>query len=291
MHNKPKNNSKFLILPSATLLFCFMLVPLLMLVFFSLVEGNISIKTGISGYTINNYVRIFTENIYPKLIWKSLKIAAVVTAICVLIAYPAAWGLAKIVKEKYRNLLLMIVIIPAITSQLLLIYSIMVLLQADGIVMNALSFLGFIQSGDSILYSTDAVIIVLVYEYLPYMILSLYSVLEKIDNSLIEASHSLGAGRVRTFLNIVLPQSLPGLLVGFLIVFIPAAASFVEPEVAGGPYSTMLGTLIDSQFKTALNTGYGSALSLLFLIIMLFLLVLVNFISSTIEKKIGGEEK
>jgi spermidine/putrescine transport system permease protein len=219
---------------------------------------------------------------------KSLRIALLVTFVCVLIAYPAAWAIAKIVPPKYRNMLIMVAIVPAFTSQLLLIHSIMLLFQSNGVVMKALESIGITSAKGSILYSTPAVILILIYEYLPYMMLCLYSCLEKIDDNVIEASHSLGAGRVRTFLNVVLPQSLSGLFVGFLIVFIPVAGSFVEPKVAGGPYGMMVGSLIDAQFTTVLNMGYGAALSLVFLLVMAAILAVVNFVFRRTEKVIGG---
>ena len=138
------------------------------------------------------------------------------------------------------------------------------------------------------MYTNQAVIIVLVYEYLPYMILSLYSCLEKIDVNVIAASHTLGANRFQTFINVVLPQSFSGLMTGILIVLIPVAGSFVEPNIAGGPYSMMIGSLIDSQFTTAMNMGYGAALSLLFLLVMSLTLAVIKLVMNIADRRIGG---
>ena len=219
---------------------------------------------------------------------KSFWMALLVTAICIVIAYPAAWAIAKIVPEKYRSTLIMVSIVPAFTSQLLLIYSIMTLMQTNGLVMTPLLKLGILPAGTSLMYTNGSVILILVYEYLPYMILSLYSCLEKIDNNVISASHSLGANRFQTFISVVLPQSFSGLMTGILIVLIPVAGSFVEPNIAGGPYSMMIGSLIDSQFTTSMNMGYGAALSLFFLVVMSLTLAAIRLVMNIADKRIGG---
>ena len=264
------------------------IVPLCMLVFFSFANGNVSTLNGIAGYTVNNIIEAFTSFMVGKLMLKSFGIAVLVTLLCILIGYPAAWAIAKIVPEKYRSALVMISIIPAFTSQLLLIYSFMTLMQANGLLMTSLVKLGIVPAGTSIMYTNSMVIVVLVYEYLPYMILSLYSCLEKIDVNVIAASHTLGANRFQTFIHMVLPQSFSGLMTGILIVMIPAAGSFVEPNIAGGPYSMMIGNLIDSQFTTSMNMGYGAALSLVFLIVMAVTLAVIQTVMSAAERRIGG---
>ena len=285
---RPGEPTKFLILPSAALLLGLSIVPLMMLILFSFVDGNVSSAQGIAGFTLRNFLSIFQNATFSNLMVKSLIIALLVTVICILIAYPAAWAIAQVVHPRHRNLLIMLAIVPAFTSQLLLIHSIMLLLQAGGPIMGLLEKLGLAAPGASILYTPSAVVIILIYEYLPYMILCLYSCLEKIDMNVVNASHTLGAGRVRTFFNVVLPQSFPGLLAGILIVFIPVAGSFVEPNVAGGPYGMMVGSLIDSQFTLVLNMGYGAALSFLFLLVMALVLGIIQLATSWAEKRIGG---
>lgn len=285
---KPSEPTRYLILPSSAMLLGLSIIPLVMLILFSFVDGNVSSTDGISGFTINNYITMFKTETFSNLMIKSLRIAIEVTGLCILIAYPAAWGIAKVVKEKRRNTLIMLAIVPAFISQLLLIHSIMLLLQANGVVMNLLGAIGLADPGSSILYTTPAVVLILTYEYLPYMILCLYSCLEKISMNVVDASHTLGAGRVRTFISVVLPQSFSGLISGILIVFIPVAGSFVEPNVAGGPYGMMVGSLIDSQFTLVLNMGYGAALSFVFLVVMAGVLALIKLLTRLAEKKIGG---
>ena len=284
----PQNPARILILPSALVLLAMGLIPLCMLVFFSFADGNVSTLNGIAGYTIENLVSAVTSATVGRLMLRSFWIAILVTVLCIVIAYPAAWAIAKVVREKYRSTLILISIVPAFTSQLLLIYSIMTLMQSNGLVMTPLLKLGILPAGTSILYTNGAVILILVYEYLPYMILSLYSCLEKIDANVIAASHTLGANRFQTFINVVLPQSFSGLMSGILIVLIPVAGSFVEPNIAGGPYSMMIGSLIDSQFTTAMNMGYGAALSLLFLLVMSLTLAVIKLVMNLADKRIGG---
>ena len=286
--SKPRSAARHLILPSAAILFGMSLVPLCMLVYFSFADGNVSTLNGVVGYTVRNIVEAVTSLTVRSLMLKSFWTALLVTAICIVIAYPAAWAIAKIVPEKYRSTLILVSIVPAFTSQLLLIYSIMTLMQTNGLLMTPLLKLGILPAGTSLMYTNGSVILILVYEYLPYMILSLYSCLEKIDNNVISASHSLGAGRFQTFVNVVLPQSFSGLMTGILIVLIPVADSFVEPNIAGGPYSMMIGSLIDSQFTTSMNMGYGAALSLFFLIVMSLTLAVIRLVMNLADKRIGG---
>lgn len=288
MNKHRKKLAGCMIFPSFSILLLMSIVPLCMLVLFGFVDGNISTMNGIAGYTLENIKEAFSSLMVGKLMLKSFWIAVLVTFLCILIGYPAAWAIAKIVPERYRSILVTVAIVPAFTSQLLLIYSIMTLMQSNGLVMTPLTVLGIIPEGTSFMYTDAMVILILVYEYLPYMILSLYSCLEKIDDNVIAASHTLGANRFHTFINVVLPQSFSGLMTGVLIVLIPVAGSFVEPNIAGGPYSMMIGSLIDSQFTTSLNMGYGAALSLVFLIVMSFALVVIKGIMNFADRMIGG---
>lgn len=290
-HSKLKERRepvKLLILPSAAMLLFISMIPLLMLIVFSFVDGNITTTTGISGFTLDNFKMAFSSSAVPSLMAKSFYIALIVTLLCIIIGYPAAWAIAKVVKEKNRSMFVMLSIVPALVSQLLLIYSIMQLLQSGGVVMTLLERLGICSASDSILYTTKAVVLVLVYEYLPYMILCLYSCLEKIDDNVLAATHTLGAGRFRTFVDVALPQSFSGLLTGILVIFIPVAGSFVEPDTVGGPYSMMIGSLINTQFNVSLNMGYGATLSFLLLVLMSLALALINLVMKLAERKIGG---
>lgn len=290
-HKKKIGKGATLLLPSSMLFLGLSLIPLGMLIFFSFLQGNIGMDGQIQGYTINNFIRMFTTMTFTRLMFKSLGIGILVTLICIVISYPAAWGIAKVVDSKHKNLLMMLIIVPFFTSQLLLIYAIMVIFQAKGLVMTFLGFLNLANPSTSILYSNLAVIIVLVYEYLPYMILSLYTSIEGIDDNMIHASQSLGGSKWETFKNIVFPMSIPGLLSGILLVLVPVTGSFVEPTLVGGPNGMMVGSLINSQFTVVLNMGYGAALSFVFLIVLSIIMAIVRKSIGVANKRIGGMEE
>lgn len=274
-------------LPSEILLILMIVFPILLLVVFGFADGQI--YAGLpSQYSLKNYTEIFKSTSFLPLMWKSLLIGLEVTVLCIIVAFPAAWALAKAVSAKRRNLMVVFIIIPFFISQLLLIYSIMVLLQPKGILMSLLTLLNLAKASDSIVYSRLCVIIILVYEYLPYMILSLYSSLEQIDDSIIMASHTLGAGGIKTLGKVILPLAMPGLRTGVLLVFVPVVGSFVEPGIAGGPSGMMVGNLIDSNFSLSFNMCRGAAISLLFLIALLMAVVAVNLIVRIVSKLVGG---
>lgn len=274
-------------LPSAGLLLCLTVAPIGMLLIFSFMDRNIFAGQSWPGWTVENLTRMMASESFWPLLGKSLAIAAVVTVICILLAYPAAWAIAKAAPLRHRSTLMLLVILPFFTSQLLLIYAMMNLIQSGGLILTALKGLGI--EARSILYTNKATVLVLVYEYLPYMILCLYSSMESIDDNLLRASHTLGAGRAQTFFNVVFPMSLPGLLSGILLVFVPVAGSFAEPALVGGSGGMMVGSLINSQYKDNLNMGYGAVLSCVLLIVLCLIMALVSALARRAERKIGGE--
>ena len=274
-------------LPSAGLLLCLTIAPIGMLLVFSFMNRNIFAGQPWPGWTLGNITRLMESETFWMLLGKSLGIGAVVTVLCILLSYPAAWAIAKVAPPRQRGLLMMLVILPFFTSQLLLIYAMMNLIQSGGLIMTMLAALGL--EADSILYTNKATVLVLVYEYLPYMILCLYSSMESIDDNLLRASHSLGANRAQTFVNVVFPMSLPGLLSGILLVFVPVVGSFAEPALVGGSGGMMLGSLINSQYKDNLNMGYGAVMSCVLLIVLCLIMALVSFLARRAEAKIGGE--
>ena len=274
-------------LPSAVMLLCLTIAPLVMLLIFSFMNRNLFPGQPWPGWTLNNLTRMMDSTAFWRLLGKSLLIALLVTLICIILAYPAAWAIAKVVNPKRRSLYMMAVIMPFFISQLLLIYAMINLIQSGGILMTVLSALGF--ETKSILYTNSATILVLVYEFLPYMILCLYSSLESIDNNVIQASHILGANWAKTFTNIVFPMSVPGLLSGILLVFVPTAGTFMEPDLVGGSNGMMVGSMINSQYKDNLNMGYGAVLSCVLLIVLCIIMAIVSYATKQAQKKIGGD--
>jgi len=213
--------------------------------------------------------------------------SALVTVICIVAAYPSAWAIAKIIKPKNRSIFMMVVILPFFTSQLLLIYAMMNLIQPGGLILTALSSLGIEMK--SILYTNAATVLILVYEFLPYMILCLFSQLEAINDNLINASLILGASKAKTFTNIVFPLSIPGLLSGILLVFVPVAGAFAEPNIVGGANGMMVGSMINIQYKDNLNMGYGAILACVLLIVLSLIMAFVSWLTKRAQTKIGGE--
>jgi len=180
-----------------------------------------------------------------------------------------------------------VVILPFFTSQLLLIYAVMNLIQSGGLLLTLLSALGI--EAETWLYTNKATILILTYEYLPYMILCLYSSLEGIGDNLVQASLILGASKWKTFTNIVFPMSVPGLLSGILLVFVPVAGSFMEPGLVGGANGAMVGSMIDTQYSGSLNMGYGAALSCTLLIVLAVIMGLTRLATARAQKAIGGD--
>ena len=240
------------------------------------------------GWTLRNITRMFSSATFWRLMGKSLLTAGEVTLICIVAAYPAAWAIAKIVKPQHRSTLMMVVILPFFTSQLLLIYAMMNLVQTGGLLLTALDAIG-IHGAKTWLYTNKATVLILTYEYLPYMILCLYSSLEGINDNVIQASLILGASKMKTFTNIVFPMSVPGLLSGILLVFVPVAGSFVEPGLVGGAGGSMVGSMIDTQYSGSLNMGYGAALSCVLLIILSIIMAVTRIAANRAQKAIGGD--
>ena len=245
--------------PSVILLLCLTILPLLMLLVFSFMNRNIFAGQPWPGWTLRNITRMFGSATFWRLMGKSLLTAGEVTLICIVAAYPAAWAIAKIVKPQHRSTLMMVVILPFFTSQLLLIYAMMNLIQTGGLLLTALDAIG------------------------------LYSSLEGINDNVIQASLILGASKMKTFTNIVFPMSVPGLLSGILLVFVPVAGSFVEPGLVGGAGGSMVGSMIDTQYSGSLNMGYGAALSCVLLIILSIIMAVTRIAANRAQKAIGGD--
>jgi spermidine/putrescine transport system permease protein len=215
----------------------------------------------VADFTLRNYQRIGGP-LYVGVLLRTVKLSLLVTGISLIVGYPVAYFLARKVK-RLKLTLLLLVILPLWTSYLVRTYAWMLILGTQGAANQIMMGLGLIdQPATWLLYSDFAVTIALVHIYMPYLILPLYVVLEKIDPSLLEAAWDLGGGRVRTFLHVILPLSLPGIASGCLFVFIPSIGAFVTPELLGGTRSIMIGSIIAQQFGVAFEYPFGSALAL-----------------------------
>jgi spermidine/putrescine transport system permease protein len=247
------------LLPATCWLILFFAIPLLIVLVYSFLQPS-SYANIAWNFTLNNYQQIFNA-LYLGIFWRSLWLALLTTVICVLIGYPLAYFIVR-QPPRWRSFLLILVIIPFWTNFLVRTYAWMVLLRQQGVINSVLSSLHLIDQPLNLLFTPFAVGIGLIYGYLPFMVLPIYSTLERFDFSLLQAAQDLGANGVRAFLRVVLPLTLRGIVAGSLLVFIPAVGAFVTPDILGGAKTIMVGNLIQNQFLKALNWPFGSALSM-----------------------------
>lgn len=220
-------------------------------------------------FNLNNYLFLLTDDLYISTFLYSVKVAAISTFFCLLIGYPMAYAIARSTPTM-RNVWLMLIVLPFWTSFLLRVYAWVGLLKTDGVINNVLLSVGIIDSPMTLLYTDFAVYIGIVYSYLPFMILPLYSNLEKHDLTLLEAAADLGAKPLSSFLRVTLPLSMPGIIAGSLLVFIPAVGEYVIPSLLGRSDQLMIGRVLSDEFFSNRDWPVASAVA----ICMLLLLVL-----------------
>lgn len=225
--------------------------------------------------TLDNYRFLFEDNLYWLSYLKSAKIAAISTFWCLLIGYPMAYGIAR-AKPVQRNILLMLVILPFWTSFLLRVYAWMGMLSTHGLINTALLTSGLIEQPLKMLYTDTAVYLGIIYSYLPFMVLPLYASLERLDNSMREAASDLGASPYRVFTDVTLPLSLPGVIAGCLLVFIPAMGEYVIPALLGGLDSLMIGRQLFNEFYSNRDWPVATAVATILLIILVVPIMLLQ---------------
>lgn len=246
----------------------FILFPLLLILAYSF-NGSKSLNLADFQFTINNFSRFF-EPLFLKILWRSLVLSFVSTALCLVIGYPIAYFISK-EPEKKRNNLILFFIIPMWMNFLLRTYAWLTLLGNNGIINKAVKFLGFAPL--DLMYNDKSILLGMLYNFLPFMVLPIYSVLTKIDNSLIEAAKDLGASDTKVFTKVIFPLSLPGIFTGIAMVFIPAISTFTISSLLGGNKYLLIGNLIEQQFRFTGNWGFGSAISVILILIMLVIMV------------------
>ena len=232
---------------------------------------------------LSNYLKLFQDGLYIAAYLNSIKIAAISTAIALVIGYPMAYFIARS-PDRWRNILLMLVILPFWTSFLLRVYALTGFMRGNGVINN---FLGLFGIQPIVMLQTDfAVYVGIVYSYLPFMILPLYTTLVKLDGALLEASADLGARPYRTFLSITLPLSLPGIIAGSMLVFIPAIGEFVIPSLLGGPSTLMIGRVLWDEFFSNTNWPRASAVAIAMLIVVVVpIMLLQRAQNAVVERK------
>lgn len=254
----------------------FALVPAMMALCASLLSrGEIELVT--LPWTFSNYLRLL-DPIYLSVLWSSTSLALLTTLACLIPGYPFAYLLARS-NRRYRRLLLLLVIIPFWTSSLVRTYALIIILKTKGVLSSILLWLGLIQTPLTILYTDASVLIGLIYSLLPFMVLPLYASIEKLDPRLLEAARDLGAGRLRTFVSIVLPLTMPGILAGSMLVFLPALGMFYIPDLLGGAKTMLVGNLIKNQFLSARDWPFGSAVSVTLTLVMALMLLAYQWVT------------
>jgi len=221
------------------------------------------------GFTLNNFIQVF-DPLYLKVFAESLLISAFTTVICIIIAYPFTYFIAQKTTIK-KTVFMAMVIVPFLVSSLIRLFGWINLLRKDGIINSLLLKLGLISEPLQLVYNTTGVMIGLVYMLLPFMILPLYSSIEKLDKSLLEACSDLGAKPVTSFIRVTLPLTMPGIFAGSILVFIPALGYFFVTDLLGGSKTQVIGNIIRTQFITARNWPLGSAISIFLIVITLIL--------------------
>jgi putative spermidine/putrescine transport system permease protein len=254
-----------ILLPATVLLLALFVYPLL-----GLVDRSVY-KRG-TGYTLEFYGQIWLVPVYLQVIGRTFRISALVTLMCLALGYPVAYLLAML-RPRLARLLMIVVVLPFFTSIIVRTYAWMVLLGRNGVVNQSLTGLGLTDMPLPLLYNQGGVLIGMTYVLLPYMILTIYSVMHGIEPGLVRAAHSLGASRWQAFRRVFLPLSLPGIAGGTLLVFILGLGFFITPALMGGPSDVMIAMLIEREVEFTLNWSFASALA-----VILLILTLVGFV-------------
>ena len=220
------------------------------------------------GYTLDYYAQIWRVPVYLTVIWRTFQTSALVTLLCLALGYPLAYVLATL-RPRVAQLLMIVVILPFFTSIIVRTYAWMVLLGSNGVVNQYLTWLGLTDAPLPLLYNKGGVLIGMTYVLLPYMVLTVYSVMRGIDPAFIRAAHSLGASRWQAFRKVFLPLSLPGIAGGTLLVFILSLGFFITPALMGGPSDVMIAMLIEREVEFTLNWSFASALAVILLVLTL----------------------
>ncbi len=272
LYTRPHARAWALLAPGTIWLVLFFLVPILIMFAYSLMPRGI--YGGVeAGFTLEHYRRFF-DPLYLDILQRTFVWSIACTVICLVLGYPVAYVIAR--GGRWKNLLLFLVVLPFWTSFLVRTFAMIFLLRDTGLINNWLLKLGMVDEPITMLYTPFAVMSGLVYGFLPFMILPIYASLEKLDLSLLEAAEVLGARPAERFRRITLPLSMPGVVAGCLLVFIPALGSFLTSDLLGGAKQLMIGNLVQNQFSAARNWPFGSAAS--FIVMALVLVAVMAYL-------------
>ena len=255
-------------------LLLFVVAPTLVLTAVSFAERD-SLGRIVWNFSVQNYARAF-DWVWVKILLDSLYYAFLTTLICLALGYPAAYFIGK-APERWRGLLLLLVMVPFLTSFLIRTYAWINILSKEGFLNSLLISAGVFNEPVAVLYSPFAIVLGLVYNFLPFMILPIYTSVEKLDNGLVEAAHDLGAGPLRAFSQVILPLTRPGIVAGSMLVFVPSIAMFAITTLMGGGTNPTIGEVIFKQFTAGRNQPFGAALGT----ILLFVFILALWLART----------
>ena len=275
-------NRKWYAAPYTVWSLIFIIVPLLLVVYYGITVEN---PDGTVAVSISNFQKFFTP-VYLGVFWRSILYAAISTVICLLLGYPAAMILSS--KDfKRKSIMMFLIVIPMWMNLLLRTYAWLSILENEGLINQFLRFIGILEDEEYIqfLYGKGAVIFGMVYNFLPFMILPIYSVMSKMDYSIIDAAEDLGANWFNVFLKIRLPLSVPGIMSGITMVFIPAVTTFAISSILSGNNVNLLGNVIEKQFGVGGDWNFGSTMSL---ILMILILLSLGFTSRYEKENDGG---
>ena len=260
-----------------------LVLPMALIAVYSFMEQGNSILS--FSFTLDHYVKFFTDKDFLLILWRSLLIAVKTTVICLLLGYPVAYFIARS-REKVQNILILCITIPMWINMLVRTYAWIGLLSEGGLIQQFLDLIGL--GNTELLYTEGAVLLGMVYNFLPFMILQIHTSLSKMDHSLLEASADLGAGPVQTFWRVTFPLSIPGVINGITLVFLPAVSSFFIPKLLGGGQYFLIGNLIENQFITVGEWNFGSAISMIMAVVMMLLMMAVRKVEIRNQ---GGKEE
>ncbi|MBQ6661815.1 MAG: ABC transporter permease [Lachnospiraceae bacterium] len=250
--------------------------PMLLIVLYAFTtKGNDVVTT---KFTLENFVKFFSDPLFLKVLLRSLKVAAITTVACLLLGYFPAYYIARS-SEKFKMRWVLIITFPTWINLLVRTYAWTGILQDDGIINTMLGWIGL--GPYEMMYTEFAVIVGMIYNFLPFMVLQIYTSLTKMDGSLLEAANDLGANKFQSFLRVTLPLSLPGIISGITLVFLPAVSSFCIPNMLGGGQYMLVGNMIEQYFQSAGDWNFGSAISLIMAIIIIFSMYLTKKVDVT----------
>ena len=259
-----------------------LLFPMLLIALYSVTDQGNSIIS--FSFTLEHYAKFFTDPDFLLVLWRSFVIAIKTTVICLLLGYPVAFFISRS-SERLQNIMVLAITLPTWINALVRTYAWIGLLSEGGLFQQILGFIGL---GDvELLYTEGAVLLGTVYNFLPFMILQINTSLCKMDHSLLQAAADLGADKKQTFMKVILPLSLPGVINGITLVFLPAISSFFIPKLLGGGQYFLIGNLIENQFITAGEWNFGSAISMIMAAIMMLLMMAVRQVE---RHNNGGKE-